>query len=73
VGARATRGRESSSQLTLTLDAGAAAAGEAISGEVTGPAGDVTVALLRVEQSPSGTYAFSVESGWTCRPGCPRP
>jgi hypothetical protein len=61
MGARATRGREAS--VDLTVDAGAAAAGQTISGEVSGPAADVTVALLRVEQSPAGTYAFSVESG----------
>ena len=48
--------------LTLVLDAGAVSAGGAISGELSGPAGAATVALQRVEQSPSGRFAFAVSS-----------
>jgi hypothetical protein len=48
--------------LTLVLDAGAGSAGGTISGELSGPAGAATVSLQRVEQSPSGRFAFSVSS-----------
>ena len=56
--ARRAGGRE----LKLALDAAAGSAGGAISGEVSGPAGAATVSLLRVEQSPSGRFAFTVSS-----------
>src|SRR5881409_3810042 len=49
-------------ELTLALDAGAGSAGGAISGEVSGPSGAATVSLVRVEQSPSGRFAFAVSS-----------
>jgi hypothetical protein len=56
--ARRAGGRE----LTLGLDAGVVPAGGAISGELSGPAGAATVTLQRVEQSPSGRFAFAVSS-----------
>jgi hypothetical protein len=46
----------------VALDAGVASAGGAIMGELWGPAGAVTVSLLRVEQSPSGRFAFTIGS-----------
>lgn len=56
--ARGAGGRE----LTLALDAGEGSAGGTISGELSGPAGAATVSLLRVEQSPSGRFAFTISS-----------
>jgi hypothetical protein len=49
-------------ELTLAVDPEPAWAGGAISGELSGPAGAATVSLLRVEQSPGGTFAFAVSS-----------
>jgi len=46
----------------LALDTGVGSAGGAISGELSGPVGSVTVSLLRVEQSPSGRFAFTISS-----------
>jgi hypothetical protein len=48
--------------LTLVLDAEAGSAGGTISGELSGPAGAATLSLQRVEQSPSGRFAFNVSS-----------
>jgi hypothetical protein len=63
VTSRVARGRrESGSELTLTLDADHAAAGGVIRGEVAGRPGPATIALLRIEHSPSGVYAFNVGS-----------
>lgn len=49
-------------ELTLAVDAGPGSPGEAIGGELSGPSGAATVSLLRVEQSPSGAFAFAVSS-----------
>jgi hypothetical protein len=49
-------------ELSLALDAGVGSAGGAISGELSGPAGPAAVSLVRVEQSPSGRFAFTISS-----------
>jgi hypothetical protein len=56
--ARRAGGRE----LTLGLDAGVVPDGGAIRGELSGPACTATVTLQRVEQSPSGRFAFAISS-----------
>ncbi|MGH3075608.1 MAG: hypothetical protein ACRDQC_11800, partial [Gaiellales bacterium] len=48
--------------LTLALHSGTGSAGEAISGDLSGPAGSASVSLVRVEHSPSGTFMFTVSS-----------
>ncbi len=48
--------------LELTLADEVTAAGAALRGQVLGAAGPVTVALLRLEVSPSGTFMFAVSS-----------
>jgi len=49
-------------ELSLAVDAGVGSAGGAISGELSGPPGTATVSLVRVEQSPSGRFAFAISS-----------
>jgi len=49
-------------ELSLAVDAGVRSAGGAISGELSGPSGAATVSLLRVEESPSGRFAFTISS-----------
>jgi len=60
--ARSRARRAGGRELTLVLDAGVVAAGGAVGGELTGPAGAATVTLQRVEHSPSGRFAFAVSS-----------
>ena len=49
-------------ELRLALDTGVGSAPGAISGELSGPAGAATVSLVRVEQSPSGRFVFTMSS-----------
>ena len=60
--ARSRARRAGSRELRLALDTGVGSAGGAITGELSGPAGAATVSLLRVEQSPSGRFAFTISS-----------
>jgi hypothetical protein len=60
--ARSRARRAGGRELMLELDPGVVAAGGAASGELSGPAGPATVTLQRVEQSPSGRFAFAVSS-----------
>ena len=56
--ARRAGGRE----FSLAVDAGVGSAGGTIGGELSGPAGTAIVSLVRVEQSPSGRFAFAISS-----------
>jgi hypothetical protein len=60
--ARSRARRAGDRELELALDAGVGSAGGAISGELSGPAGAATVSLVRVEQSPSGRFTFTISS-----------